>query len=62
MERFPETAEEFYARRDDRTNRCTNGRDYQMAHSIVTMDANLAETFTGQVMLLESEHSVNSDR
>jgi hypothetical protein len=51
MDPFPINAEDFYAKRDDRTNRCADAV-YQTAHCVVTSDVRTIETFSGQVMLL----------
>lgn len=51
MDPFPITARDFYAKRDDRTNRCAEAA-YQTAHCVVTSDVRAIETFSGQVMLL----------
>jgi hypothetical protein len=52
MREFPQTAEEFYALRDDRTNRCVTARDYQQTKCLVTIDDALLDTLAGQVMLV----------
>lgn len=52
MSNLPETAEEFYARRDDRTNRCTASPAYQSASCAVFVSEAAASTAVGQVMLL----------
>jgi hypothetical protein len=51
METFPLTADDFYARRDDRTNRYTTG-DYQTSHCAVTVDVDSIQTLSGQAMLI----------
>src|SRR6266851_7120344 len=52
MSSFPVAAEEFYALRDDRTNRCSGGRHYQNADCVVYVSPVVASTPAGQVMLL----------
>lgn len=52
MSQFPTTAEEFYALRDDRTNRCVATQSYQATRCLVTIDDPLLDTFTGQMMLV----------
>lgn len=54
MNTFPSSSDEFYGCRDDRTNRCTDRRDYQDAGVAVYLTPALAGTRTGQVMLLAS--------
>jgi hypothetical protein len=55
MQAFPETAEAFYALRDDRTDRCvepfTEGRAYQRKHVAVVVDPVRAATTAGRAML-----------
>lgn len=55
MQIFPDTAEAFYALRDDRTNRCTadveDGRAYQRKHVAVFLDPARAITTVGSVLL-----------
>ena len=52
MNSFPSTAEEFYARRDDRTNRCIGTREYQRTGCVVCVAPERAATAGGQTMLL----------
>src|SRR5438132_519160 len=52
MSEFPSTAEEFYALRDDRTNRCITTRDYQRVGCVVCLAPEHAATANGQTMLL----------
>jgi hypothetical protein len=52
MSDFPSTADEFYAFRDDRTNRCIATREYQGTGCAVYMAREQAETADGQTMLL----------
>lgn len=49
---FPTSAEEFYALRDDRTNRYTENRTYQKAQCAISADASALRDATGQIMLL----------
>ncbi len=49
---FPESQEEFYRRRDDRTNRCVTTREYQFARCTVTIDSPAIKTPTGQTILV----------
>ena len=49
---FPPSATEFYALRDDRTNRCTSLRRYQYATCILYLSPSLAEDKTAQVIFL----------
>lgn len=51
MSNLPETAEEFYARRDDRTNRCTS-LAFQTASCAVYVSDASASTPAGQAMLV----------
>jgi len=51
MQAFPATAEEFYALRDDRTNRCVEGRGYQQSHVALVLDDAWSLTASGLVML-----------
>ena len=51
-EPFPQTAAEFYARRDDRTNRCTLRREYQHTRCLVTGDARFLNTRVGQTLFV----------
>jgi ThiF family len=51
MTYFPESAEEFYALRDDRTNQCSGvDRVYQRVPSVVCLSPDAACTTSGQVM------------
>ena len=52
MSTFPSTPEEFYALRDDRTNRCVTSGDYQRIGCAVYLASNQAATADGQTMLL----------
>ena len=52
MTNFPTTANEFYALRDDRTNRCVPTRDYQRVHCAVSLSPQAASTVVGQTMLM----------
>jgi hypothetical protein len=54
IEDFPTTADEFYARRDDRTNRCVAERSYQSVGCLVTVTPDALKTLTGQVLLITS--------
>lgn len=45
-------AEEFYLRRDDRTDRIAENHDYQQLHVRVIADPTIVKTYTGQVQLL----------
>jgi hypothetical protein len=47
---FPASAEEFYALRDDRTNRCSGSRGYQKVACAVWVSEATAATPTGQVI------------
>jgi hypothetical protein len=49
---FPLLADDFYALRDDRTNRCTVARDYQRVGCVLAISPQAASTATGQTMLL----------
>jgi hypothetical protein len=49
-EAFPESAAEFYAKRDDRTNRCVTDRAYQSVGCVVSADPKALETPTGQAL------------
>ena len=49
---FPTSAVEFYALRDDRTNRCTAVRSYQDATCILYLSSSLAEGKSAQVTFL----------
>jgi hypothetical protein len=49
---FPASADEFYRRRDDRTNRYISCRDYQRAQCVVTIDSAAIHTQSGQTTLL----------
>ena len=49
---FPTTAAEFYALRDDRTNRCTALSSYQNASCILCLSSALAEAKAAQVVFL----------
>jgi hypothetical protein len=55
MQTFPETAQAFYALRDDRTDQCTAtmaaGRAYQRVHVVVIVDPARARTRSGEVLL-----------
>jgi hypothetical protein len=51
---FPATAAEFYARRDDRTNRYVGKPTYALKSVMVTADDDALETISGQVLLLVS--------
>jgi hypothetical protein len=46
------TADEFYAERDDRTDRCVDSPAYQQAQLSVVLDPWYAETLAGQVAIL----------
>ncbi len=52
MSDFAATADEFYALRDDRTNRCIATRDYQRTRCAVYLAPEQAATSAGQTMLL----------
>jgi hypothetical protein len=52
MNTFPTTAEEFYALRDDRTNRCSENRAYQNVSCAIHIPATTASTLAGQATLL----------
>ncbi|MCX6543516.1 MAG: ThiF family adenylyltransferase [Acidobacteria bacterium] len=52
MSDFPASAEEFYALRDDRTNRCSGSRSYQRTSCAVCVSEATAATPAGQVMVL----------
>lgn len=54
MRHFPNSAEEFYALRDDRTNRCVGDRAYQKIECTVALSKNAADTLAGQVMFITS--------
>ncbi|MBI5021129.1 MAG: ThiF family adenylyltransferase [Ignavibacteriales bacterium] len=54
MTTFPTTAEQFYALRDDRTNRCVTEREYQQTECVVIIDRPVVETWPGQITLLVS--------
>ena len=49
---FPTSSSEFYALRDDRTNRCTEVRSYQDAACILYLSASHAERRSAQVTFL----------
>ncbi len=51
MQAFPATAEEFYALRDDRTNRCVADRAYQQSHVAIVFDDARLLTASGRMML-----------
>ena len=46
------TADEFYHRRDDRTNRLTDSRDYHNLHIRLTADDFTIHSYVGQVQLI----------
>jgi hypothetical protein len=52
MNSFPTTAEEFYALRDDRTNRCAGASDYQNANCAVIVPATAASCALTQTTLI----------
>lgn len=52
MTSFPNSSEEFYALRDDRTNRCINNRKYQKTACAVYLSSAVASRLTAQTMLL----------
>ena len=52
MNEFPNSPEEFYALRDDRTNRCISNRSYQSTVCAVSLSPEIAQTLSGQVMFL----------
>lgn len=52
MNGFPTSAEEFYGLRDDRTNRCSNNRNYQSTACVVRMSPTTASTASAQTMFL----------
>jgi len=52
MTEFPTTATDFYALRDERTNRCEGTQNYQLAHCAVRLSPEIASTLEGQTMLL----------
>src|SRR6266516_4320496 len=54
MSSFPTSADEFYALRDDRTNRCVATYDYQRISCAVIVSPGVASTVCGQTMLLAS--------
>ena len=54
IETFPENAAEFYARRDDRTNRCLGERRYQTVGCLVSVAPEVLETPTGQALFITS--------
>ena len=54
MKDFPVTAEQFYASRDDRTNRCGVDSGYQRTKCVVYLAPLAALTAAGQTMLLAS--------
>lgn len=49
---FPASADEFYRRRDDRTNRYISSREYQRARCVVTIGSAAIHTRNGQTTLL----------
>lgn len=54
MQTFPETAEAFYALRDDRTNRCVESASYADAHVALVIDPTRAVTPSGKAMAAAS--------
>jgi hypothetical protein len=50
-EAFPTTADEFYAKRDDRTNQCTSQREYQTVGCVITADDDALSTPSGRTLL-----------
>jgi hypothetical protein len=44
MSNFPSSAEQFYALRDDRTNRCSINRNYQKVKCAVHLSPTIAAT------------------
>jgi hypothetical protein len=54
IEPFPDTADEFYLLRDDRTNRAGVGRMYTSRSVSVTADPDLLRTEAGQTLFLGS--------
>jgi len=51
MRPFPASADEFYALRDDRTNRCVGSGEYQKARCALVISEDAVASFAGQVML-----------
>jgi hypothetical protein len=49
---FPKSAPEFYRLRDDRTNRCVQSREYQLATCVVSVDSASIKSLAGQTTLL----------
>ena len=49
---FPTSSAEFYALRDDRTNRCTAVRSYQVATCMLYLSSSRAEKRSAQVTFL----------
>ena len=52
MNDFPKTADAFYALRDDRTNRCVDGLEYQRVHCNLVVSQSAASSPIGQTMLV----------
>ncbi len=53
MNTFPDSAEQFYTQRDDRTNRCSGVvRAYQNTSCAVRLSPEAARTLPGQVMFV----------
>ena len=52
MSALPTSAMEFYALRDDRTNRCTSQRDYQDTGCVIRLAPRASTTRTGQAAFL----------
>lgn len=59
MTKCPSTREEFYRRRDDRTNRCVQSSAYQDVHCAVHVAADRAGTADGQTMLLAATNMLS---
>jgi len=54
IEHFPITPEEFYLRRNDRTNRCVSDRRYQSVGCLVTAAPEALETL-GEIVPCEPD-------
>lgn len=52
MIQFPDSAEEFYRLRDDRTNRCSGNRSYQNVRCALSLSEDAATTLPGQAMFI----------
>lgn len=59
MSNIPRKAEDFYRRRDDRTNLCVVSDQYQKRRCLITVDNEIIGTHSGQVLLETSARLVS---